>query len=399
MVDVSTARMLLRHEQKRWATGIAVDPSTATPLERAEERAEIRRANARRDGDFVYDGVFKYAADTEVERWRRTLDLIHRVDPGPNEDGVYLEFLARQAASCEMTIRSMGILEDDSVLDGVLLGTSGQPRSEAFTSSTKRSRTPVIALSAGMVYLMYQAAKAVVLSWRVNPPASGSAISFSSRIEDTRAVLDADDHAVDQLTDTLIAWFTDGVPRPRDSSAPPPEYHPPLTLFANFAERFVIAHEYGHALYDQIGLTPPPWLPPTVSGAIDKELRADLFATAVIVAGSSAIDRMAPNMTLQGAMLAMKVHEIADDAIGIMTGAEADHDSPAASHPPFEARSRLVFEAYRRMLDDESDDMLSPEALLVPAETADELWRRGRDRLVAVKASNRPLHAIWTSNP
>jgi hypothetical protein len=44
-------------------------------------------------------------AEAEQERWRRTVDIMKRVQPGPLEDPSYLEMLARQAASVEMSLR------------------------------------------------------------------------------------------------------------------------------------------------------------------------------------------------------------------------------------------------------------------------------------------------------
>ena len=393
--DVATARLLLRQSQRRWAAGIIADPSAASPLQLADERAAQRVAGATVDGDFVYDGVFRYNKETEAQRWERTSAVIHRADPGPDEDGGYLEFLARQAASVEMAILAMGLVEDASILDGVLLGTSGEPRSDASTSSLKGSRAAVICLSAGMVYLMYQAAKAVVLSWKPKPAAAESVVSFSARPEDTAAVLDADDAPVGQLSDTLISWFQYGIARPPNSVAPAPMYHPPLTLLTNFAERFVIAHEYCHALYDQFAIAPPPWLPSQADNPIDKELRADRFATAIISTSASAFDRMAPNVALQGAMVAMKIHEIADEAIEIVTGLVPGHRRANATHPPFDVRAAQVFEAYRSSIADLDDESLDPRALLVPAETADELWSRAKGRIEAFKASGTPLSPVW----
>lgn len=393
--DVVTARFLLRQSQRRWSRGVITDPSDASPLQLAEQRAAQRVAGAKVDGEFVFDGVFRYKAETESQRWQRTSAVIHRADPGPDEDGGYLEFLARQAASVEMAILGLGLVEDPSVLDGILLGTSGEPRSDASTSSMKGSRAAVICLSAGMVYLMYQAAKAVVLSWKPKPAPADSMVSFSARPEDTAAVLDADDGPVGQLSDTLISWFEYGIARPPDSTAPPAMYHPPLTILTNFAERFVIAHEYCHALYDQFDLTPPPWLPGQADSSIDRELRADRFATAIVSASATAFDRMAPNIALQGAMVAMKIHEIADEAIEIVTGRAPGSAAQNATHPPFAVRADQVFQAYKSSITDVEDDSLEPRALLVPAETADELWSRARGRIEAFKASGTPVSPIW----
>lgn len=139
---------------------------------------------------------FRYDAATEQARFQRTREIIDRVEPGPHEDGVYLEMLARLAASIEMHLASIALDElVPAALGRVLFGTTGEPRSHA--STTLLGDVPVIVMSAGMTSAYYQISKAVVLSWKLTTPAEGSAVAFSSRIEDTREKLDADDAPVD----------------------------------------------------------------------------------------------------------------------------------------------------------------------------------------------------------
>ncbi len=398
------ARAYLHRVQASWARGIA-RPADLAPLAVARERMAQRVREAVTADGYIREGAFRYEAGVERARWARTEQIIERVQPGPFEDGGYLEFLARQAASVELVLAGGLVPGAGPVLDRVVFGTTGEPTSQA--STTHVGDAAVITMSAGMVYLMYQLAKAVVLSWKQVPAGEGSAVAFSSRPEDTRAVLDADDTPSGLVEGMLLGWLFEGVARPPESAAPPPAYHPPLTLLINNAERFVIAHEYGHALIDQLAVD-VPWMSTSADiTAPQKELRADLFATVVAIRGAGDLDRMAPNMALQGAMLAMKAHEIADRAIDIARGGDGDPGWTSATHPPFQVRASLVADAYRGLLADpgEAGDPgdagagLGAEALYVAADTAEILWERVRPRLTAALRAGRRLHPLWASPP
>ena len=391
------ARTILQGGQKRWADRLGASPlpdPVGTALARWQDRIDTSEV----DGNAVLSGPFRYRLDLEQLRWARTREIIERAQPGPFEDGGYLEFLARQAAGVELILAHPALALGDevpSVVDGILLGTTGEPTSAASTQSLPGSRAAVIQLSAGMVYLMYQSAKSVVTAWKVIHGEKGPA--FVARPEDVAAVLDADPTAADQLLSTLTSWFLDGQPRPPASAAPPPVYTAPLTLLINFAERFVIAHEYCHALYDQFRLTPPPWLPPLDGGnqigsSHSKEMRCDYFAAVVVGLGAMELDQMAPNMALQGAVLALKVHEIADDAIrqAIRTPVAAN-----STHPPFDQRLDRVFAAYHERFDVAGRPDLADDPMRQAADTAAQLWQRVGPRL-GTALQDRPRHPIWS---
>lgn len=398
--DVEAARFLLYHEQARWAEGLA-DLSGTDPRTLALERAAARMDPSLRDGDYVYDGAFRYPLRTEELRWTRTRAIIDRVGPGPDEDGGYFELLARQAAAVELVLLGMAEAEDKGLdfpigpaLDAILLGTTGEPRSNATTSRLQNSSAASIALSAGMVYLMYQASKAVVLSWEPKPVPEGHTAAFAIAPEDVVAVLDADSRPVDQLASTFIAWLLTGVARAADSRAPDPMYHPPLALLINNSERWVIAHEYCHALFDGPPRPRPRWLPqPTTP--YEKEFRADLFATVVLIAAGDMLDGMAPNMVLQGAALAMKVHEIADRVIHLGRGGTGDPLWASTSHPPFDERATAVFAAYADVVGAAIRDLPLEPAYAV-ALTLDELWRRARTKIVSALGAHPRLHPLWS---
>lgn len=397
--EIEAAQLFLRSQQARWVTGLATG-SPESPREAALAAARERMDPSLRDGDYVRDGAFSYLAGTEEARWVRSREIIDRVGPGPHEDGRYLELLARQAASVELTLLDMAKeghfgfdLPMSDALQGILLGTTGQLRSEATTSRLRGSSAVVIALSAGMVYLMYQAAKAVVLSWRPKGAPNGAAVSFSTRLEDTRAILEADQEPVHQLAETLLNWMITGIARPADSRAPAPQYVPPLALLINHAERWVIGHEYCHALFDNSPYEPPPWLP-TPTTKYQKEFRADLLSTIILIRAGSTLDRMAPNMVLQGATLAMKIHELADRAIDLARGGNGDPAWESTSHPPFSERARTVFSAYEALIG-ASDEGLQLDPAYFVASTLDELWIKVRPIIESEVRSGARIHPMW----
>jgi hypothetical protein len=395
--NIEVARQFLESKQASWTAGVAVR-SNHMGRQAALDAAQRRMDPSLRDGDFVWEAGFRYRATTEASRWERTRQIIDRVGPGPNEDGVYFELLARQAASVELTL--LELAEDETLppklpladaLQGILIGTTGEPRSDASTSHLPSSA--VVALSAGMVYLMYQAAKAVVLSWKLEP-SKGAAIKGSTSLDDVIDILESDSRAVDQLANTLLAWLLTGVARPANSVVPPEKYISPLTLLINNAERFVIAHEYCHALFDSTPYTAPSWLPEPAT-AYDKEFRADLFATVVLIRAGDSLDRMAPNMVLQGAAHAMKIHEIADRAIDLARGGDGNPVWSSMTHPPFSQRAQAVFSAYEDLVDI-SDERLELEPAYFVASTLDELWTRTQPKIETQLKSGVQVAPLWT---
>ena len=391
MDDGALARMVLRAKQREWAEGLDRLPGRPAATV-AHERATLREQSAVESGGRLRMEGFSYEPTRERARFSRTRQIIDRVDPGPLEDGTYLEMLSRQAASVELFL--LDRIPDPGVaaaLDRVLLGTTGEPRSHAATYLVRG--VPVIAMSAGMTSAYYQVAKATVLSWLRTQAPDGSLASFSGRIEDTRATLDDDDTPVVLLFQTLVNWLYRAVARPDRSTAPPAAYHLPLTLLINYAERFVLAHEYGHVLVDQLAVLPGAATDLPAAEGHDVEFRADLFAVFMTAGSAGLFDGVAPNIALQGAVLGMKAHEMVDRARSMALGGAP---LPASStHPPFADRVEAVLAAYRQGWERPGDRRLEIAGLLVAADTAEELWQRVEPRLASAVSRGRPLHPVW----
>lgn len=384
------ARNFMRLQQRQ-AGGLLVRPGD----ERVELAAALRAAHAYErsaevEGDQVRVGAFRYDTATERERWHRTREVIERCAPGPHEDGNYLALLAREAATLEMYASEPDMNPDFAdVLRRTVFGTTGRPGSHASTHLVV-GRATVVLMSAGMMYFLYQAAKSVVLAWHAVDPPDGALTAFSSRTEDIRAVVDRDPTAADWLTGLLSAWLFDGIPRPPESSPPPLRYQPSLSLLTSTSERFILAHECVHAAVDL--LRPPGFADAPVLTGWGKEFRADTWGAIMVVQSAARYDRFAPNMALQGPVLAMKAHELVDRALAFVRPAGA-----RSSHPPFEQRLQAVFDAYAHLPGIAGHPDLRPEPALAAANTLELLWERVAGNLERRLRSGESLHPIWTN--
>jgi hypothetical protein len=393
--DIALARRYLRQRQAYWARLVGAAELGDT-LAQARERAAFRQASAVRDGPWYRTGPFTYQADTEAARWSATSEIIERVSPGPYEDATFFELLARQAASLELGLSQSG--DKPGLPPGtfarVILGTTGEARSEASTALA--AGVAVISVSAGLMEFMYQCAKAVVLAWKKVQPDPGAALALSGRAEDTEEVLDSDPYPATLLRDTLTSWLYQGRPRAPHATKPVAERSWPLGLIINGAERFVLGHEYGHALVDQLAV---PELTAGQAAVGDQpwaqEFAMDAFG-AMGVMYSTYLDRLPPNMALQGAVTAMKVHEIFDAVLGAIA---VRHAAPAATtHPPFEQRLDVIKQVYRLSHPDPETVGGDMAGMLVPAQTLDLIWARIKEPVLRVVDSGLPLHPVWATS-
>jgi hypothetical protein len=393
------ARNELRRRQAEFGILAGASPA-GSPLADALDRAARREANSVREGSCIRDETLKYPADAEQARWALTRQIIERVSPGPFEDPVFFEMLARQAASVELALHPSdreGAISP-GVLSRIIVGTIGQPRSEAYSAPI--ADAALIAVSAGMMEFKYQCAKALVLAWKALPSAGEDLLSFSGKPEDTEQVLDTNPYPVTLFRDTLTSWLYQGRPRAPESVLPARARRTPIAMLINSAERFVLAHEYGHVLMDELHVLDQA--SPAPSGANspwDKEFAADTFGALVAVESGALLDRLPANMALEGAELAMKTDEIFDEVLDMATGAHVpdagSSGEASASHPPFPQRILVLEQLYRQNHPDPAvaDDDLP--GMRVPAQTLDQIWQRTRPQLTAILQSGMPLHPVW----
>ncbi len=391
--DVPLARRYLQQRQAYWAARAGA-PAQGDTAALAEQHAARREQSAVRDGSSIRQGPLSYDAGTETARWSLTREIIQRVSPGPFEDPRFFEMLARQAASIELGLSRSGTKAGlpPGTFSRVIAGTTGEPRSEASTALA--AGVAVIMVSAGMMEFMYQGAKALVLAWKETGPAPGAALSFSGRPEDTEEVLDRDPYPATLLRDTLTGWLSTGRPRAPHSRLPAAPRSWPLALLINGAERFVLGHEYGHALIEQLGVPELAAGGPVQAGSPwASEFAMDAFGAMAVVYSSAYLDRLPANLALQGAAVAMKVHEIFDSVQAVVS---AEHGGEApATHPPFDQRLGVIEQVYLRMHPDPGTARSDLRGMLVPAQTLDQVWARVRPPVLAALSAGLPLHPVW----
>ncbi|WP_158580747.1 ImmA/IrrE family metallo-endopeptidase [Cellulomonas rhizosphaerae] len=388
MDELNAARSWLRLNQRKFAQ---IHPEGGLDGHRvALARVDERERAAIPDGDDVRVEGFRFGAASERDRLERSRVIIDRIEPGPYEDGIKLEILARQAAPLELALLD---LETDRVtrpiaraLDHVIIGTTGWQRHDAVTS--KVGGGSAITFSDGMMTAYYQSAKAVVLAWPLVTGTDGLEY-LSTRLELMAAGLDRDGAPVLQLEEVLGNWFYSGRPLPQRSVPPASEQRRRgLTVLTACMERFVLAHEYVHAVFDQQGAPFPGEEP---ASAIEREVRADLVAAQLVMGSASVWDRFAPNMSLQGALLAVRIHEVVQEALTIAGRPEA---APSDTHPPLRDRLAMLVDLYREDVHQEGTD-LDVRGMLYATQTLDELWSRARVPLGEWLTSDRPFHTTW----
>lgn len=298
--------------------------------------------------------------------------------------------VARQVASIEMVLCGEHIdaarAGPSQVCDRVLVGTI--PAIDPGAYMTRYMNYRFLMVSVGLIEFMYQAAKAVVLSWLPTTPEKGTSVSFSFRLEDVETVLSQSEVPILLFEATLLSYLFRGMPRVTGYSPPPRLYQYPLLALTNFNERFVLAHEYGHAVRDASDI----WLSDATSH--DEEHAADLFAYRVCVESGATLDLMPPYLPTQAAAFVFAVFDLLRKSIDIIRYGEEREERAFASHPPLSAR-RLALQRYCQELVNNGDDDTWSRPVSFPAMTLEFLWNRTRDQLIENHESGRQLHAIW----
>jgi hypothetical protein len=400
----------LRKYQKRsrQKLGLAPRHTEQEILALTLQWADKREAQAMYKGGFIYEGALKYPEEMERLRWQRTRDVIRRVVPGMDEDPVYLELLARQAASVEIILRQelsgSPNTKSSALCDHILLGTIADLDPEAF--SRPAGDCSMVVLSSGLISFLYQAAKSVVISWQPTSAESGTSYSIRPAREDVESVLSKNPYPSDLLQKTLDAYLFEGYPRAVGYDPPPPEYQPFLAMLVNLSERFIIAHEYGHALLHQLASA---GVLPAERTSWPKEFEADSFAFFFNAMSGWEIDHFPANIALQGGFFVFAVLEVLRKALCIVRHGEVEKDMGTESHPPTQQRIELLKNMYLREVGidvkynlpavnqaghDKTID-LAIQGALIPADTLGLLWGRIEHRYQQAHSQGEKLHPIW----
>jgi len=388
------------------------------------------------DGEYLWDGPYKYPVDTERARWAGVMAILDRVEPGPYEDPRYFAMVAKQAAAIEVSLigRSLVLCElpenvptsaairyvpmlqepgtegrlpgcgrqfdwrsfDDGDFSGLLVGTTHSARLDAF--STTLGKTVLVPLSAGILDTQYWAAKAVAGAVRTVKNDDGASYRTAFEEDVVRANLAEDASPVELLYETFESWLYRGRPFPEVSEAPSPEETLPLSLMIQYAKRFLLAHEYGHIFMDLLrpsaAWSPSDW----IVSRTTQEYRADLLGFEAVGHSGALLDHIPPNISLGGAALALRVYEICDEARSIALTGKVESPSHTSTHPTFDQRLSQLHAYYRRRHGSHLDqEALELEFWRIGAQTTvlGTIWEQVRPRLLHDQGAGRVPHDMW----
>jgi hypothetical protein len=349
--ELSAARNFLRDEQERSAkeTGafqhVGHEPVTAQTLLALHAQ---RVFDPTSDAITVRRGPFKFERKKEEARIQNAQELVRRVDPGPFEDPNYFALIAYQAASVEMAFQQiLGEERATEPLSRFLVGTVHRPEVNAFAQIEHANGYTVVVLHSALVDFIYQSAKAVVEALNPIRPADGrSAVTAVVQPEHILAELQRNHAPVDRLYQTLESYFFGGYPRASSYEVVKDEHSPILSVLVAMAERWVIAHEYGHGFAIAFDWSEGPGNPRWA-----EEFFADRNATICTVLSAASLDGLPPEFALSGGTFALACLEILRRSLDILRSGAAVEDLGGSDHPPPKKRAAQIVDGFRQYFD------------------------------------------------
>ncbi|MEP7153386.1 MAG: hypothetical protein ABI856_16920, partial [Nitrospira sp.] len=323
-------------QEQRVVAGKERELDEGQVLRDAMKQADLRESMAIKDYPYIRDGVFRYQVLSEWARWERTREVMQRIKPGIDEVPEYLEQLARQAASIEMVLsrQDLGGLQDFShiSLQRILIGTV--PDHKPSIETRQYGDYYLVILSDSFFSFIFQAAESVVLSWRYKGAEQGFEQVFNHTQEDLEEVLKTDAGPMERLYGLLHRWLFTGLPHSKSFVPPSGAYRTPWGLLVDHAQRFAIAHEYGHIANKDLRLS-----------GHEKELAADRFALKWEAISSDELDLLPPNVALQGGIFYLTALDIVHQAVGMYQCGHASPDRGSERHPPLRKRIQALIQA------------------------------------------------------
>jgi hypothetical protein len=410
------ARQFLRKQQEKAATGVQgfpyarFDNITEQALKSLKDQREVIPTD---DPHIVRRGAFRFNREMEEERIRLSEDLVRRVQPGPFEDPNYFALLTYQAASIEMAMRAL-LKKDNDRFSLFLLGTIHKPDVNAFAEIFPCSGYTVVVLHSAIIDFVYQAAKAVVETLNPIRTINGtSAVHADTRLEKIRAELGRNPAPADRIYRTLESYFFYGYPRAFANEPIKEEHVPVLSILISMAERWIIAHEYGHGLAIGRNFHSAP-----SNESWAKEFFADTQAAILSVYSADLLDSLPPEFALSGGNFTLACLDVLRRAQSILQ--KKGHESPdrgSDTHPPYEVRAEQNLAAFRQFFDVEYKNrgLFDLKFVIRKEPPKDhtfgseehirrvyefstvlfEIWPYVKAKLIQQVILKRPLHTMW----
>ena len=169
-----------------------------------------------------------------------------------------------------------------------------------------------------------------------------------------------------------------------------------MSLLTIFNERFVIAHEYGHALGQHLNAA--YYRPPGISEWAD-EFNADFLGWVFTTISAAELDLIPPNVALQGAFFSLYALDILRKTRDLIESGSIQEDKGTKSHPTNQKRIEFLKELYKQQnfgdYEHNSKIDLDVEDALIPGKTLEYLWSKIQNQFLVEYQQKRPLFPMW----
>lgn len=417
--ELAAARQVLRRRQEEDGVknGLKRRPDVPPVRELALDRLNQQtHFESTADPNTVSRGIFKFDRSQELKRVRLAEEIIGRVDPGPYEDPSYLAMLAFQAASIEMAFESLSGAEEAERWSQFLLGTVHSSEVNAFALTFSHDRHVIVVMYSALVDFVYQAAKALTAAQNpARSERSDATVSTRPDVKSIERMLETNPEPIERLYKTLEAYFYKGYPRAFANEVVPELHHPSLGVLIGLAERWALAHEYGHGFARDLHWSLPPGANPDWA----EEFFADQNATILSVVSTGLLDSMPPELSLASGIFVLGCLDVLRRAASIVREGTESPVTDDATHPPNKVRAQRVVQTFYHFFDAIYDgphlrDLTFVRNRPTPPVVSDSvreqikgafdyanglfaIWKPVAEMLKKDYANNRPLHHMWLS--
>jgi hypothetical protein len=222
----------------------------------------------------------------------------------------------------------------------------------AFADVSRSSGFTIVQVHSALVDFVYQAAKAVLDATDPHRSLGAGAAVRGRPLAVVRRRLLHDRAPANRIYSTLEAHFFEGYPRAFANEDVAEEHAPALSALVAMAERFIIAHEYGHG-----HAASRAWQSPQVENPRwAEEYFADQLAAVAVVQSGQVLDGFSPEVSLGGGVFCLACLDVLRRCDALLNTGREPADSGSASHPPCRDRADQVVLRVHQWFDVSSSD-------------------------------------------